>query len=257
MVAPKKYPDELRARATRTPSRRTIRHAELTKRIVRTHRDNYGVYGARKVHATLQREGVPVAWCTVERLLRAAGLRGISRRPGPRTTRRAPPQHHPGDLVGRRFRADRLNRLWVADIAYCRTFSGFVYAEFVLDVFSRRDRMRRVGAGGDPVVPPRWWMPPIELTPVSGRYLSFTEREDIALLGAKGMSMRGIADQIGRSPSTISRELRRNAATRNGRLEYRASTAQWKADLAARRRCRRSSPNTIGYENMCSTICPE
>ena len=78
-------------------------------------------------------------------------------------------------------------------------------------------------------------MPPIELTPVSGRYLSFTEREDIALLRAKGMSMRDIADRIGRSPSTISRELRRNAATRNGKLEYRASTAQWKADLAARR----------------------
>ncbi|QYB00096.1 IS30 family transposase (plasmid) [Rhodococcus sp. USK10] len=86
----------------------------------------------------------------------------------------------------------------------------------------------------------RWFrqaggMPPIELAPVSGRYLSFTEREDIALLRAKGMSMRDIADRIGRSPSTISRELRRNAATRNGKLEYRASTAQWKADLAARR----------------------
>jgi transposase len=85
----------------------------------------------------------------------------------------------------------------------------------------------------------RWFrqaggMPPIELTPVSGRYLSFTEREDIALLRAKGMSMRGIADRLGRSPSTISRELRRNA-TRNGKLSYRASTAQWKADLAARR----------------------
>lgn len=122
----------------RPPSRRTVRDVELTERIVRTHRDNYGVYGARKMHATLQREGVPVARCTVERLMRAAGLRGISRRPGPRTTRPAPPQHHPGDLVGRRFRADRPNRLWVADITYCRTFSGFVYAAFVLDVFSRR-----------------------------------------------------------------------------------------------------------------------
>jgi IS30 family transposase len=78
-------------------------------------------------------------------------------------------------------------------------------------------------------------MPPIDLTPVSGRYLSFSEREDIAVMRAEGVSMRTIADRIRRSPSTISRELRRNAATRNGKLEYRASTAQWKADLAARR----------------------
>jgi IS30 family transposase len=78
-------------------------------------------------------------------------------------------------------------------------------------------------------------MPPIELAPVSGRYLSFSEREDIAIMRAEGISMRRIAIRIERSPSTISRELRRNAATRNGKLEYRASTAQWKADLAARR----------------------
>jgi len=78
-------------------------------------------------------------------------------------------------------------------------------------------------------------MPPIESIPVSGRYLSFTEREDIALLRAKGMSMRDIADRIGRSPSTISRELRRIAATGNGKISYRASTAQWKAALAASR----------------------
>ena len=86
----------------------------------------------------------------------------------------------------------------------------------------------------------RWFrhaggMPPIDLTPVSGRYLCFSEREQIAVMRAEGVSMRRVADRIGRSPSTISRELRRNAATRNGKLEYRASTAQWKADLAARR----------------------
>ena len=86
----------------------------------------------------------------------------------------------------------------------------------------------------------RWFrhaggMPPIELSPVSRRYLCFSEREQIAVMRAEGASMRTIADRLGRSPSTISRELRRNAATRNGKLEYRASTAQWKADLAARR----------------------
>jgi IS30 family transposase len=68
-----------------------------------------------------------------------------------------------------------------------------------------------------------------------GRYLSFGEREDIALLRARGIGVREIARRVGRSPSTISRELRRNAVTRGGVLEYRASVAQWKAELAARR----------------------
>jgi len=70
---------------------------------------------------------------------------------------------------------------------------------------------------------------------LSGRYLSFAEREEIALLRAQGCGVREIARQLGRSPSTISRELRRNAATRGGGLEYRASTAQWHADRRARR----------------------
>jgi IS30 family transposase len=78
-------------------------------------------------------------------------------------------------------------------------------------------------------------MPSVTQAPVSGRYLSFAEREEIALLRAQGQGVREIAGQLGRSPSTISRELRRNAATRGGRLDYRASTAQWHADLRARR----------------------
>lgn len=69
----------------------------------------------------------------------------------------------------------------------------------------------------------------------SGRYLSFAEREEIALLRAQGRGVRQIAGEIGRDPGTVSRELRRNAATRCGRVEYRASVAQWKADMAARR----------------------
>jgi IS30 family transposase len=73
------------------------------------------------------------------------------------------------------------------------------------------------------------------ISPLSGRYLSFAEREEIALLRAQKRGVREIARRLGRSPSTISRELRRNAATRSGRLEYRASTAQWHADLRARR----------------------
>ncbi len=75
----------------------------------------------------------------------------------------------------------------------------------------------------------------MDLTPLAGRYLSFAEREEIAILRAQGAGVREIARAVGRSPSTISRELRRNAATRYGRLEYRASVAQWKADLVAQR----------------------
>jgi len=71
--------------------------------------------------------------------------------------------------------------------------------------------------------------------PLSGRYLSFEEREEIALLRAQGVGVREIARRLGRAPSTISRELRRNAATRGGKLDYRASVAQWKAELMARR----------------------
>jgi IS30 family transposase len=76
---------------------------------------------------------------------------------------------------------------------------------------------------------------PIDLSPSTGRYLSFSEREEIAILHARGASSRAIARELGRAPSTISRELRRNAATRGGKLEYRASVAQWKAELVAQR----------------------
>jgi IS30 family transposase len=78
-------------------------------------------------------------------------------------------------------------------------------------------------------------MPPFSLEPLSGRYLSFQEREEIALMRAQEKGVREIARAIGRDPSTISRELRRNAATRAGDTGYRASVAQWKAELAQKR----------------------
>src|SRR5437016_325231 len=86
----------------------------------------------------------------------------------------------------------------------------------------------------------RWFrdgggMPPISLAPLSGRYLSFAEREEIAILHAQGVGVRGIARQLGRSPSTISRELRRNASTRSHSIAYRATTAQWHAERRASR----------------------
>jgi hypothetical protein len=78
-------------------------------------------------------------------------------------------------------------------------------------------------------------MPSIDLASLCGRYLSFQEREEIAVLKAQGAGIRQIARRLGRDPSTISRELRRNAATRGGTLDYRASVAQWKAELLAQR----------------------
>jgi IS30 family transposase len=97
-----------------------------------------------------------------------------------------------------------------------------------------------IAVGASAAAGSRWFrqgggMPTLDLGPLVGRYLSFGEREEIALLRAQGQGVRQIARHLGRAPSTISRELRRNAATRGGKLEYRASVAQWKADLVARR----------------------
>jgi putative transposase len=132
-IAPSTY----YAARDREPSARTRRDEELTEEIHRIHKDNYGVYGARKIHAALLREGLTIARCTVERLMRAAGLRGVIRAKSPRTTRPAPETDRPRDLVERQFTASAPNQLWVADITYIRTFSGWVYAAFVIDVFSR------------------------------------------------------------------------------------------------------------------------
>ena len=103
-----------------------------------------------------------------------------------------------------------------------------------------RSEQAGVEAGVSPAVGSRWFregggMPSVTQVPLSGRYLSFVEREEIALLRAQGHGVREIARQLGRSPSTISRELRRNAGVRTGRLTYRASTAQWHADRRGRR----------------------
>ena len=97
-----------------------------------------------------------------------------------------------------------------------------------------------IEAGVSPAVGTRWFrdsggIRPVSLAPLSGRYLSFAEREEIAILRVRGFGVREIARRTGRSPSTISRELRRNAATRGGRLEYRAMAAQWHADQRGRR----------------------
>lgn len=120
----------------RAPSNRVLRDAELIKEVERVFRENYGVCGARKVYARLNREGIHVARCMVERLMRQKGLQGLRRGKRPKTTLAAA-SPSPADLVERSFIADQPNRLWVAGITYIRTFSGWVYAAFVVDVFSR------------------------------------------------------------------------------------------------------------------------
>ncbi|GFZ99715.1 IS3 family transposase [Nesterenkonia alkaliphila] len=127
------------AAKSRSPSARSRRDAELVPLIRRTHAENLGVYGARKIHAELNRKGTAVARCTVERLMRAEGIRGLRRERAPKTTISEGDQNpmRPADLVDRTFAAAAPNRLWVADLTYIRTYSGWVYAAFVLDVFSR------------------------------------------------------------------------------------------------------------------------
>jgi putative transposase len=131
-VAPSTY----YAAKTRRPSARSVTDAATTAVIEKV--QNFGVYGARKIHAQLHRQGHQVARCTVQRLMRTAGLRGLSRAKGPRTTVPGSGPDLRPDLVERAFTATGPDQLWVADITYCRTFAGWVYAAFVIDVYSRR-----------------------------------------------------------------------------------------------------------------------
>lgn len=133
-IAPSSY----YASKSRPPSARALRDAELVEDIKVVHKANLGVYGVRKIHAALNREGISVARCTVERLMRAEGLRGIRREKGRKTTiGDGAETERPEDLVKRKFAATAPNQLWVADLTYVRTHAGWTYVAFVLDVFSR------------------------------------------------------------------------------------------------------------------------
>jgi putative transposase len=133
-VAPSSY----YAAVSRAPSARQRRDAELQVAIRRVWDGHRQVYGAGKVWAQLNREGVRVARCTVERLMRELGLRGVVRgKRSVRTTVGDEASSHPLDLVARQFRAPAPNRLWVADLTYVKTHSGWVYVAFLIDVFSR------------------------------------------------------------------------------------------------------------------------
>jgi len=120
------------------------------------------------------------------------------------------------------WQRDQVQRFWVGIAKGLSSEDAALSVEVSSPVGSRWFRE----AGG---------MRPVSLAPLSGRYLSFAEREEIAILKAKGCGVREIARQTNRSPSTISRELRRNAATRAGSSGYRAIAAQWHADRRARR----------------------
>jgi len=126
----------------REPERRSVRAKRdeaLRPEIRRVFDDNYRVYGVRKVWKQLNREGVAVAKCTVRRLMRQMGLRGATR--GKTWTTTTIPDDglaRPRDLVERDFTADGPNQLWVADLTYVPTWTGFVYVAFVTDVYSRR-----------------------------------------------------------------------------------------------------------------------
>jgi putative transposase len=124
--------------AARTPPARLVRDEVLKDEIVRVHPANYGVYGTRKVWLALNREDVPVARCTVERLMRQLGLVGARRGKKVRTTISDPAATRPADLVGRQFAALAPDRLWVADYTYVATWSAMVYVAFVIDAYARR-----------------------------------------------------------------------------------------------------------------------
>jgi putative transposase len=132
-VAPSTY----YAAKQRPPCARRVRDEQLKREIARVWGENFRVYGADKIWTQLNREGVPVARCTVERLMRSLGLQGARRGKVKRTTIPDELAARPADLVERKFHASAPNRLWVSDLTYVKTHTGWVYVAFVVDVFSR------------------------------------------------------------------------------------------------------------------------
>lgn len=123
----------------RAPSQRSITNAVMTERIRQIHKDSYESYGMPRVRAELIEQGVCISRQRVARLMRLAQIRGISRRRGFTVTTRRDKRNSPAnDLVKRRFRASGPNQLWVADMTYVPTWTGFLYLAVVIDVWSRR-----------------------------------------------------------------------------------------------------------------------
>ncbi len=138
-IAPSAY--RRHAARMRDPSlccARAQRDVQLVPKIERVWNANLQVYGADKVWMQMNREGVAVARCTVERLMHRLGLRGVKRGKVVRTTIADPKAPCPLDKVNRQFRAERPNQLWVSDFTYVSTWQGWLYVAFVVDVFARR-----------------------------------------------------------------------------------------------------------------------
>lgn len=127
-----------RAAKKRPASARQLRAELLVPEVRRLHARHYSVYGRRKMHALLKREGWDIGRDQTERLMRLAGVRGVRKSKRVFTTRPDKALALPADLVNRRFVADGPRRLWVCDVTYVATWSGFAYVAFVTDVYSRR-----------------------------------------------------------------------------------------------------------------------
>jgi putative transposase len=195
-VAPSTY----YAAKARPPSARAVADAELTQVIAAEHAANYGVYGARKMWKHLHRLGRPVGRCRVERLMRAADLHGVVRGRAKRTTIPGKDGCRAGDLVGRAFTATAPNQLWVADFTYVRTWAGFVYVAFIIDVFSRKivgwkaDTTMRADLVTDTLEMAVWSRGSAGVTDLSGlihhtdagaQYVSLALTERLAALGMR------------------------------------------------------------------------
>jgi len=122
----------------RQPSERTQEDQKLSQQIREIHKRSKGTYGAPRIHAELAEAGVHLGRKRVARLMRAEGLRGVSRRKAPRTTQRKPGAQPAPDLVQRNFTASAPDRLWVADITYVATWAGWLYLAVVVDAWSRK-----------------------------------------------------------------------------------------------------------------------
>jgi transposase InsO family protein len=120
------------------PSVRQLKDELLVPEVARLHAENYGVYGRRKMHALMRRQGWEIGRDQTERLMRLAGVRGVRNSKRVFTTRADKTTALPSDLVNRRFTAPAPRRLWVCDVTYVATWSGFAYVAFVTDVYSRR-----------------------------------------------------------------------------------------------------------------------
>ncbi len=125
------------AARSRPPSARAQRDAELVPRLVELWKDNYEVYGSRKLWKAARRAGIDIGRDQTARLMRRAGIYGARRSKRMRTTRRDSGAGRHPDLVNRQFRADAPNRLWVTDLTFVATWAGVAYACFIVDAFSR------------------------------------------------------------------------------------------------------------------------